>query len=90
MSFSNKWAIVLKQDSGLAAEKQWKCEVSRTPNQIPTSATVGSDTTGPLSTTGIVDALINHGDGTNTGFATPIDALQRAISYVLDDRSLNG
>lgn len=90
MAFSNLFCIVVKQDAGLAAEKQWKCTVSRAPNQIPTSATVGADTTGPLGTTGIADALITHGDGTVTGFATPQDAVARATSYLFDDRALNG
>lgn len=90
MAFSNRWAIVLKQDTSLAAEKVWKCTVSRTPNQIPTSATAGADTTGPLGSDGIEDALVKHGDGTSAGFATPQSALQHALTVVMDDRSLNG
>ena len=90
MAFSNKWCIVMKQDTGLAAEKQWVCDVFRSPNQVPASGTAGSDTTGPLGSGGSATANKKHGDGTSAGFPGPYSALQTALVFLMDDRSLNG
>lgn len=90
MAFTTQYSFNIKKDAGLAAEKQWVVDIVRLPSTVASGGTAGTDTTGPLGAGGIATANYVHGDATNTGFATPLDAIQRAITFILDDRSLNG
>lgn len=90
MSFSSEWTFNIQKDGTLAAEKAWKVTVMRAPSTPPSGPTAPSITTGPLGSSGQADAVYTHGDGTTTGFASPLDAVQRALLYLENDRALNG
>ena len=90
MAFVTKWAFNIQQDSGLAAEKQWRVAVLRRPSTDAATATAPSDTTGPLGSSGSANATYTRGDCTATGSASPLDAVQRALVYLENDRKLNG
>ena len=90
MAFTTVWGVNLQKDSGLAADKQWKAVIFRLPSTAASGATAPSDTTGPLGATGTASATYTHGDGTATGYASPVDAFQRALVYIENDRKLNG
>lgn len=91
MSFTTVYGINLDKDAGLAAEKMWRSIVFRLPAQVSATPTApGTDTTGPLGTTGTATAGYPHGDGTVTGFASPLEAFQKALVLIENDRKLNG
>lgn len=90
MSFTTVYGLNVKLDAGLAAEKRWKTEIIRLPTTAAATGNVGAVTTGPLGTGGSADAMYFHGDGTSTGYASPLDAVQRALVFLENDRALNG
>lgn len=98
MAFTTSYVLNVKKDASLAAEKQWMVDVSYAPTAasvasslLSTTPTVPGITTGPLGATGSVSAGYQHGDttGTATGFASPLDAVQRALLVLENDRALN-
>jgi len=89
MSFTVEYSINLKKDASLAAEKQWVADVYFQPSTAASGPTAPSNTTGPLGSGGSASATYNHGDGTAAGFADPLEALQKAVLFVENDRSLN-
>lgn len=91
MAFTTVWGINLDKDNSLVAEKKWRALVFRLPAQVSATPTApGTDTTGPLGTTGTATAGYTHGDGTVTGFASPLEAYQKALVMIENDRNLNG
>lgn len=91
MAFTTPYSFNIKKDASLAAEKQWVVSVFRLPSTIASGPTApGTDTTGPLGSSGTATAVYTHGDGTSTGYASPFDAVQRALLLLADDRMLNG
>lgn len=87
MASVNQYSINLAFDSALVAEKQWTATVMYKPTAA-SSPTAPSVTTGPLGATGSAAATYNHGDGTLTGFASPLDAIQKALVLIENDRSV--
>jgi hypothetical protein len=82
MAFSTQYGINLQVDGTQPPEKQWQAVVL----YKPTTPTVPTVTTGPLGATGTATAQYSHGDGTVTGFASPLDAFQRALILIENDR----
>lgn len=89
MAATTEYAINLNFDNSLAAEKKWVAVVFFQPSQVAATPTAPTITTGPLGSSGTASATYSHGDGTATGFADPLEALQRAILYIENDRALN-
>lgn len=90
MSFTTEYSQNVKYDASLAAEKRWVVDVLRLPSTVASGETAPGITTGPLGASGKATANIVHGDGTNTGFATMEDAMERAWILMRNDFVLNG
>jgi hypothetical protein len=88
MAFSSQYTFNIQKDGSLVAEKQWKVTVMKAPSTVPATPTAPSNTTGPLGSSGQADATYTHGDGTSTGFSSPLDAVQKALILVEADLSL--
>ena len=58
------------------------------PTTSAATPTVPTVTAGPLGATGTATAQYSHGDGMVTGFASPLDAIQRALILIENDRSV--
>jgi hypothetical protein len=87
MAAVNQYSINLSFDSALVPEKQWTATVMYKPTAASTP-TVPSVTTGPLGSSGTAAATYTHGDGTATGFADPLEAIQKALILIENDRSV--
>jgi len=90
MVFKTKYSFNIKQDTSLAAEKQWVVDVLRLPSTVAATPTAPSNTKGPMGSSGSASAMYTHGDGTSTGYASMLDAIQRALLFAKNDLSLNG
>src|SRR5215471_16159578 len=52
MAFTTKYSFNIKQDTSLAAEKQWVVDVLRLPSTVAATPTAPSNTKGPVGSSG--------------------------------------